>query len=52
MNYGIIFWVTVIALSTLEGMKTWTWFDERCLRVYAKIVSTVWYLEWRLSSVR
>jgi hypothetical protein len=24
----------------------WTWFDEVCLRVYARVVSTIWHWEY------
>jgi len=26
--------------------NTWTRFDEFCLRIYAKVVSTVWHWEY------
>lgn len=52
MTYGIIFWVTLFTLSMFEGMRTWTWFDEACLRIYAKAISTAWYWEERLNSER
>ena len=30
----------------IQGMETWTWLDEFCLRIYSKITTTMWHWEY------
>ena len=36
----------------IEGMKTWTWFDEICLRIYSQWISIKWHLEYLAEEAR
>lgn len=52
MSYGILFWVTVIILSMSEGMRTWTWFDGTCIRIYAYWISTKWHMDYLVEETK
>lgn len=52
MSYGILFWVMVIILAMSEGMRTWTWFDGTCIRIYSQWISTKWHLEYLAEEAR